>query len=173
MMFLSLGIGAAVAIALIVVVSILTGGGPAARAKNALVGTRIHHLSMAGLSGGTVKSPWTDGHPAVLIFFASWCGPCQREMPGVATYLRAHGSGSVVVVGVDALDARGPAEHFVARDRVTFPVVFDPNGAVTAGVFNFQTLPETVFLNARGVVTDVYFGAIPKDALVAGIKKLA
>ena len=172
MMFLSLGIGAAVAIALIVVVSILTGGGPAARAKNALVGTRIHDLSMAGLSGGTVPSPWTSGHPTVMIFFASWCGPCQREMPAVATYLRRHGSGSVVVVGVDALDARGPAQHFVARDRVTFPVVYDPNGAVTAGVFNFQTLPETVFVNAKGVVTKVYYGAIPTKQLSAGIRSL-
>jgi hypothetical protein len=60
----------------------------------------------------------------------------------------------------------------VKKDGVTFSVSFDPNGTVTSGIFGFSTVPESVFLNAKGVVTNVYFGAIPKKQLASGIKLL-
>ena len=172
MMFISLGIGAVVAVALIVVVSILTGG-TVNPGQNALVGTTVPAFSEAGLTGGVVRAPWARGHPGVVIFFASWCGPCRSEMPEVARYLRTHATGAVTVVGVDALDQRAAAQAFVTKDRVPFRVAFDPNGNVVTGVFGFQTVPETVFVNAKGVVTDVYLGAIPRDRLVRGLRALA
>jgi peroxiredoxin len=174
MMFISLGIGTVAALALIVVVSILTGGSTKSNnlATSALVGTTVKDFTLSGLNGGSERAPWTSGHAAVLIFFASWCGPCQSEMPKVATYLRAHPTGSIVVMGVDANDARGSAQAFVRKDGVAFPIASDPNGAVTTGIFQFATVPETVFVNARGVVTDVYFGAIPPSRLKTGIAAL-
>jgi hypothetical protein len=76
------------------------------------------------------------------------------------------------VIGVDAGDARGPAKSFVEKSGVAFPIAFDPNNTVTNGVFNFATVPETAFVNAKGIVTQVYFGAIPKSVLVKGIAAL-
>jgi thiol-disulfide isomerase/thioredoxin len=174
-MHISLGIGAVLAVALIVVVSVLTGGkvtSPNGQPTSALVGKDVAAFAAPGLSGGTVRAPWARHRAGVVIFFASWCGPCQREMPEVAAYLRAHRVGPVEVVGVDALDARGSARSFVARDGVTFPVAFDPNGDVTTGVFKFQTVPETVFVSAKGVVQGVYYGAIPTGRLEAGVAQL-
>jgi thiol-disulfide isomerase/thioredoxin len=108
----------------------------------------------------------------VLIFFASWCGPCQGEMPKVAAYIRAHNPGPIDVVGIDANDERTAALKFVKKDGVTFPVAFDANGTVTSGDFGFQGLPESVFINAKGVVKGVYPGAIPEHVLASGIKML-
>jgi len=105
----------------------------------------------------------------VLIFFASFCGPCKSEMPKVAKYLRHHNEGSIRVIGIDALDSRGPAEAFVKKSGVTFPIAFDPNGTVTTGIFQFAYVPETVFVSAQGILKQVYYGAIPKDVLVRGI----
>lgn len=167
--------GGAAAAALVVVLSILTGGNVTTnngQPVSALVGTHVAAFSAPGLSGSPVRAPWARHRAGVVIFFASWCGPCQREMPGVAAYLRTHSLAPVEVIGVDALDARGSARSFVTRDGVDFPVVFDRNGTLTSGEFKFQTVPETVFVNARGVVTDVYYGAIPKSRLVAGVAAL-
>jgi len=67
-----------------------------------------------------VEAPWKSHHAAVLIFFASFCGPCKSEMPKVAKYLRHHNEGSIRVIGIDALDSRGPAEAFVRRAASRF-----------------------------------------------------
>jgi thiol-disulfide isomerase/thioredoxin len=175
MMLVSIGIGTAVAIVVIGVVSYFTGGhvspngnGPTSE----LVGKKVNSFTLTGLSGGHVSAPWKSGHDGVLIFFASWCGPCQKEMPEVAKYLHHHNEGTVEVVGVDANDARGAAKSFVTKSGVGFPVAFDPHSDVAAGIFKFLTLPETAFVNSKGVVTQIYFGAIPKNELAKGIAAL-
>ena len=184
MALISLGLGATIALVLILGVSFLTNRANRAGsstnthtsttlATTALVGTTLKGFTSPGLFGGTVSSPWTRGHPTVVIFFASWCGPCQGEMPKVATYLRTHHLGDVRVVGVDANDEQAAARAFVTKDKVGFPVAFDANGTITNGLFQFLTLPETVFLTARGTVTSVYFGAIPTHTLARGIAALS
>ncbi|HUX04670.1 MAG TPA: TlpA disulfide reductase family protein [Acidimicrobiales bacterium] len=172
----------AIAVILISIVSLATSNRPSASgttghttttlATTALVGTTVKPFTMDSLKGGALSSPWSAGHPAVLIFFASYCGPCQSEMPKVAAYLRAHNELPVKVMGVDASDQRGAAQSFIAKNGVTFPVGFDPNDSITSGIFKFETIPETVFVSARGTVTKVYFGAIPTAQLAKGIASL-
>jgi peroxiredoxin len=174
MMMISLGIGTVVAVTLIVVVSIFTGGhvtNGTTQPTNALVGKHVSSFSLAGLKGGTIDAPWKSGHAAVLIFFASWCGPCQGEMPKVAAYLRHHNEGSIRVIGVDSKDPRARGEAFVKKSGVAFPVAFDPSLTV-ADLFNLEGIPDTAFVNAKGVVTQVYMGAIPKSQLAQGIAAL-
>jgi hypothetical protein len=60
----------------------------------------------------------------------------------------------------------------VKKDDVTVPVAFDPKGAVTTDIFGFEAVPESVFLNAKGVVKGVYYGAIPKSVFVEGLRLL-
>jgi|SRR5665213_1820490 len=175
MMLVSIGTGTVVAIVLIGVVSYFTGGHVSTNGNgptSELVGKTVSSFTLPGLNGGHVSAPWKSGHDGVLIFFASWCGPCQKEMPEVAAYLRHHNEGSIEVIGVDANDQRGAAKSFVARSDVEFPAAFDPNSDVAAGIFKFLTLPETAFVNAHGVVTQIYFGAIPKSELAKGIAAL-
>jgi thiol-disulfide isomerase/thioredoxin len=186
MALLSLGLGVSIALVMILIVSYFTNVSASSTsttltgakttttlATTALVGETLKGFSSPGLSGGTVRAPWESGHPTVAIFFASWCGPCQGEMPKVATYLREHHLGNVRVIGVDANDQQSAARTFVTKDKVGFPVAFDANGNVTNGLFQFLTLPETVFLTGSGKVTSVYFGAIPTGQLAKGIAALA
>ncbi|HEV2428051.1 MAG TPA: TlpA disulfide reductase family protein [Acidimicrobiales bacterium] len=164
---------AVAAAAAIGVTSALTGGSTGNNPpRSALIGQKVSDFSLPGLSGGVEPAPWESGRPSVLIFFASWCSPCQREMPRLAAYVATHVRAPVEVLGVDALDAAGAARRFVATDRVGFAVAYDPNGQVTNGDFGFATLPETVFVSARGVVTDVHFGAISNAQMAQGVTTL-
>lgn len=164
------------AVVLIAVVSAYTGkkvtSGTDVQPTSELIGHHVKSFTLDGLNGGTVNAPWKSHHASVLVFFASYCGPCQGEMPKIATYIRHHHPSPVVVLAVDASDVRSHAQAMIEKDRVTFPVAFDPNAVVTTNVFGFNAVPESVFINAKGVVTNVYFGAIPEQRLAAGIKTL-
>ncbi|MDE2282101.1 MAG: TlpA family protein disulfide reductase [Actinomycetales bacterium] len=156
MMFVSLGIGTAVAVALIVVVSVLTGGRTSA---NALVGTKVDTFTLPSLSGGSLTAPYATGHPTVLVFMASYCEPCREELPHLVTFLHDHSTGKVRVIGVDTSDQRTSAIAFIRHDAVPFPVAFDPNSTVAASL-HFQGIPDTVFITAQGVVSNVVIGKI-------------
>jgi hypothetical protein len=93
-------------------------------------------------------------------------------MPKIARYIRNHNSYPVEVMAVDADDKRPAAQSMIKEDGVTFPVAYDPQGIVTSGVFGFIDVPESVFVNARGVVTGVHYGAIPERQLAAAIASL-
>jgi thiol-disulfide isomerase/thioredoxin len=168
-------VGVVVIVGLVAAISALTGGNaPSSSTKShsELVGRRIKDFSLGGLSGGTLDAPWESGRPSVLIFFASYCGPCQGEMPKIASYIRTHNPSPVDVLAIDAIDERSSAQAMVKRDDVTFPVAFDPNGVVTNGVFGFGEIPESVFVSPKGFVEKVYYGAIPEYQLMRGIAML-
>ncbi len=168
-MFISLGLGVVIAVALIAIVSVVTGG-KVTNSSNQ--GKRIATFSASGLDGGTQRSPWSSGHPSVLVFFASWCEPCHKEIPRLAKYVSSHSQGRVQVLGIDTGDQRAAAQAFTKKDHVTFNVAFDPNYKISAGLFKLAALPDTVFLNAKGVVQNVHIGPISTAQFSSEIRSL-
>lgn len=173
MMFVSLGIGTVLAVALIVVVSVLTGGS----VKNgtpppALVGTSLPPVSESSLAGPHIAAPWNHHRATVVVFFASWCGPCRTELPALSKYIATHSLGRVSVLGVDTQDTLAAGRSVVARDHLSFPVFFDPSSTVAAGKFLLAGLPDTVFVTAAGVVHSVHIGAISASQFAAGVAAL-
>ncbi len=170
MMLIPLAIGTLVAVGLIVAVSVVSSRS-SRPASNALVGTRAAAFDLPALHGRTVRAPYRHGQPTVLLFMASWCGPCRAEVPQVVDYLAHHDVDNVQVVGVDTADQRTGALAFVAQDHVGFPVVFDPNSSV-ASSFGLSALPDTVFVRGSGTVADVVVGPVSDANLAAGIRAI-
>ena len=137
------------------------------------VGDRVPAFGLPNLDGhGIVAVPKDgggDGKPLVLVFFASWCGPCQREMPGLAKAVADGKAGHATVLGIDGQDTTAAARAFVSATGMTFPVGRDPDYAVTSGKFGFFGLPETVFVNGKGIVTGVHRGPTTPALLEQGV----
>jgi thiol-disulfide isomerase/thioredoxin len=110
------------------------------------------------------------GTPVVVNLWASWCEPCEREMPILAQAARAHPD--VQFLGVDTLDAREGAEEFIAEFAVPFPSLFDPDGAIRTDLDSFG-LPVTVFFDARGNQVGKVDGEISQAALDEHIAAIA
>ena len=173
MALVSLGLGVVIAVGLITLVSFLTGGKvTAGQSQPALVGRTLPTITESSLAGPTLTSPWTSHHPTVVVFFASWCPYCRTELPQLAHYLATHSLGKVSIVGVDAQDSRSAGRSTLAKYHLAFPAFFDPSSSVTAGKFLVSGLPDTVFVNARGVVTAMTVGVISPKAFASGVATL-
>jgi thiol-disulfide isomerase/thioredoxin len=93
-------------------------------------------LDLAGLRGPTVVNLW-----------ASWCGPCERELPLYQAFAKKH-AGSVDVLGVDWQETqKEKARALARRSGVTYPLVTDPDGKLRT-----QALPKLILVDPEGRV---------------------
>jgi len=141
------------------------------------VGAPAPAFSLPPLGGGarvgTPANGGGDGKPAVLVFFASWCTPCQTEVPAIAAVYRHQvAGGRVAVIGVDGNDPTGDALKFVHESGVTFPVAVDPYYQVTEGLYYFSGDPDAVFINGNGTIEHIVRGPITRSELVTWERRL-
>jgi hypothetical protein len=78
----------------------------------------------------------------------------------------------VRVIGVDSEDTKSVGEAFVTHSGVGFPVVRDPELAITSGDFYFDGDPDAVFVRANGTISAIVPGALSVAKLTAEEKKL-
>jgi len=128
---------------------------PPADVKIAERGEIVSPFSVPNLTGEAVVLPGAySGRPLLVNIWASWCGPCIKEMPELDRYARAQGPKGTQVVGI-ALDDDAAVEAFLQRIPVSYPVLVDTPGPRDAGVRLGNpkgVLPYSVLLDAHGRV---------------------
>lgn len=102
------------------------------------------------------------GKVVVLNFWATWCGPCKRELPEFEKASEALGD-RLVVLAVNYRESPETASEFLAEQNATFPALIDGGGKV-AEHYRVPGLPVTYFLDTEGVVRHIQVGEVtPED----------
>lgn len=97
------------------------------------------------------------GHPVVLDFWATWCGPCQAEAPIVNAIAQRFRDKGLVVIGVNTSDAEGLAEKYAAKKGLSFPIVYD-DGNTIANKYKVDNLPTLIVVSKEGKIIAVRHG---------------
>ena len=163
------------AIALVVIVALAVAGatvGTGSAAPHSLGKAKNFTLSALGHPGQQISLQSMAGRPVIVNFFASWCGPCQRETPLIARFYRDSG-GRPAILGVDVNDSASKAMNFVHKSGVTYTVVADPMPMKAAIAYNLPGLPATFFLNARHIIVQRVYGAVTQAELTTGTRLMA
>jgi thiol-disulfide isomerase/thioredoxin len=119
-------------------------------------------------TGKTQKLSDLRGRVVVLTFWATWCEPCRREFPAMQ---RVASSSDAVFLAVDLLEDGSRVRSFMdslALDRID--PLLDTDGAVTRAYAAIQ-LPQTFFIDARGVIQHIERGEIDEAGIRRGIDK--
>ena len=126
------------------------------------------------LEGNAHKLSDFQGKPVLLNFWASWCGPCQMEMPDFQDFYEKFGE-EVHFVIVNLTDGQQEtvesASAFIAEKGYTFPVYYDTDidAAMKYGV---SAVPVSYFIDAAGRFVAWAQGAMSADMLQQGMDML-
>ena len=118
-------------------------------------------LRLADLRTGVERDVLPPGRVRLLNYWASWCGPCRKEMPLLDRFAVDQGANGVEVVGI-ALDDPGDAKAFLDRVPVGFPMFREaPGPADSSAVLGNKrdVLPFSVLIGADGRVLKTKYGA--------------
>jgi thiol-disulfide isomerase/thioredoxin len=110
------------------------------------------------------------GRPVLVNFWGSWCGPCYREAPVLATAADRYG-GRMQFLGVDISDQRGPAREFIQEFGWTFPSVFDPDNKILASL-GLLGAPITIVYDESGERVFEWVGEITQEQLTAELDEV-
>ena len=111
-------------------------------------------FSAPGLDGREIDLSHYRGHPVIVDFWATWCGPCRAELPHViATYKKYHDQG-FEIIGISLDQDQAKLTGFTKSMNMTWPQFFDGQGwqnklAVKYGI---QSIPATFLLDGEGKI---------------------
>ncbi|WP_221090589.1 TlpA family protein disulfide reductase [Deinococcus aquaedulcis] len=143
-----------------------TTGGP-------LVGKPAPAFTLQSLDGVPVSLESLKGRPVVLNFWASWCGPCRAEAPLLRELSERQGAGQgLAVIGILFNEtSEKNARDFIREYALAYPNLKDP-GLDTGVNYGVSGIPETVFVDAGGVVRHMDRGGLTHEKLNAGLKAI-
>lgn len=141
------------------------------------IGNLARDFSAVTSDGKEVTLSGLRGKVVVLNFWASWCGPCQSEMPDFQKLqddLDDQGDAAeAVILTVNLTDGawetKDTAKAFLDKMGYTFPVIFD-SGEVTE-LYEIYSIPNTYILNKDGIIVQKFLGATNKEALEDAISE--
>lgn len=138
------------------------GGGP-----GALAGAPAQSFEVRRTDGRTDSLARYRGRVVLLNLWATWCPPCQEEMPALQRFAREN-AGKVVVLGVDQGESASAAATYAREHGVTFPILVDEQqqyGRAYQGI----GLPTTVIVARDGRVVRGIDGAMTLEQMRAAV----
>jgi len=94
----------------------------------------------------------------LLNFWATWCGPCQGELPYLEEAFRRKGT-EVKFLGVNVGESSSEVREFVQENRISFTILTGAKTTDVAEAYNVRYIPTTFLIDEEGVVENVKIGA--------------
>lgn len=146
-----------------------------------LNGKMAPNFTLADVNGKKVSLTSFRGHPLVVDFWATWCGPCKVEIPWFEKLHDQYASQGLEILGVSAddLDKDDPAKlftekrdiaDFVQKMHMNYPVLIDAD-SIANSYGGLDALPTTFYIDKNGKVVASTVGLPPRDVVEADIQK--
>lgn len=110
--------------------------------------------------GQKLRQPWKNKEKYVVIlsFWATWCGPCQKEIPVLQEVIDSFGNEKIKVFLVDVGEKKEVVASFVQKKNYKLPVLLDIYSMVSAKKYMVNSLPRLFVIDQDGIIRHVTKG---------------
>jgi cytochrome c biogenesis protein CcmG, thiol:disulfide interchange protein DsbE len=129
----------------------------------------LSDFTLEQLDGGTWQLNQHHGQIVLINYWASWCGPCRTETPGIVRMANDTKDLAVVGISMDVGD-RTPVHHFIKQMKVDYPIAFpEPMSQMATGMVG---LPTSILIDRQGRVAKTYIGETRENEFRTDVAKL-
>jgi len=129
------------------------------------IGKPAPDFSLKNIDGKEIHLSDFAGKPVMINFWATWCPPCQKEMPEIEKFYEHYNASGLVVLSINATsqDNIDNVKETIQKNQLTFPVLLDESGQV-AWQYKLNGLPTSFFINSQGIIREIQIGEVnPSD----------
>lgn len=126
-------------------------------------------------TGKTVELKDYRGNVVLINFWATWCGPCKKELPDLISIENELRGKRFKLIGVSAdrgSDVVKEVYDFAQRNNLTYPIVVDEGDQLDRAFGNIRGYPTTFLVDQEGMIVKTYVGARTKDVFMPGIAQV-
>lgn len=129
------------------------------------IGKKAPDFVLIDINGEKHRLSDYEGQGVFLNFWATWCKPCEREMPYMNDQRQKYKDQGVEIIAVNVGESEVAVKEFAKRHQLDFPIVLDREQQVTTA-YGVNPLPITFLIDKSGNVVYVHRGEIPTEQVV-------
>ncbi len=116
------------------------------------------------LEGEPITLASLRGRPVWLVFWATWCPPCQAETPDLQRAYTAHEAEGLELIAIDVQETAEIVADYMETYSLTYTGALDPSGSIMRSYRVFG-LPTHYFIDAEGIIRDRFYGPMSLDQM--------
>lgn len=136
-----------------------------------LIGAPAPEVILNDLRGQEVMLSGQRGKVILINFWATWCKPCEAEMPAMQASFQKLRQSGFVVMAINTLDNASQAAKHVRSRGYTFPVLIDHKEEV-ANRFRVHGLPTSFLIDREGIVREQIFGSLLTEERISELVRI-
>lgn len=140
------------------------------KANTDLAGQAAADFKLTSIDGKAFTLESLKGKFVLLDFWATWCGPCRRDLPDAEKLHQEFHQKGLVVLGIDDGESAETVSQFLVSSKLSFPILLGDN--LTAASYGVSALPTVVLIDADGKIVFYHVGAGDGKALREALTKL-
>jgi thiol-disulfide isomerase/thioredoxin len=141
------------------------------KANADLTGQMAADFKLKSVGGKEFGLQDLKGNFVLLDFWATWCGPCRRDLPAVEKLHQEFHRKGLVVLGVNGGEDAETVNQFLRTSKLSYPILLTSDNEVMQS-YSVTAFPTLVLLDADGKIVFYHVGAGGEKALRESLAKL-